>query len=256
MNASASPEYLTSPLLLDAGFRHAFFTRQGGVSSGPYASLNFSYGVGDAAECVDENLRRAADTLAVPQGQVYFLSQVHGDVAVELFSPTPQKEVWCQEGDALVSAYPELACGVRTADCVPVLVADQSTGRVAAIHAGWRGIVAEVIKAGLKLLGGDPKHWVAAIGPHISVSRFEVSEEVASAVERVSSPDCIAREAGRKPHVDLRRAARNQLLNTGMSSLAIDDVEGCTQSDAANFFSFRRDGKHSGRHLSAIVPRG
>jgi YfiH family protein len=256
MRTLGPAEYLTSALLARAGFRHAFFTRGGGVSTGPYSSLNFSYAVGDRPEDVDENLRRAAQALAVPAEHVYFLAQVHGSTVVELSDRQPHREVLSLEGDALVSGAADVACGVRTADCVPVLVADQSTGRVAAIHAGWRGVVAAVVPAALAALGGQPSNWIAAIGPHISAQRFEVSDDVATELESASSADCVVRHAKQKPHVNLRLATRGQLLAHGMPNSAVDDVFGCTNSDPLRFFSFRRDGKLSGRHLSAIVPRG
>ncbi len=246
---------LTSPLLSEAGFKHAFFTRGGGVSEGPYASLNFSYAVGDRAEAVDENLRRAAAALGVLPNHVYFLAQVHADGVVELREPEPQREVLFREGDALLSSNPQLACGVRTADCVPILVADQSTGRVAAVHAGWRGMVARVLPAALRALAGPPNQLLAAIGPHISVDRFEVSEEVAAELAAEGGEACVRRQPGRKPHVSLRQIARKQLQEFGVPGVQIDDVLGCTHADAEQFFSFRRDGKHSGRHLSAIVAR-
>lgn len=258
---SASPEergsaqFLTSPLLEKNGFKHAFFTRDGGVSQGPYASLNFSYAVGDAPQNVDENIRRAAQALAVPSSQIFFLSQVHGNDVVELSGKETQRDILFTSGDALVSSSPLLACGVRTADCLPILIGDSSTGRVAAVHAGWRGLVARVIAAAVRSLGGSAGNWCAAIGPHISVDRFEVSEEVATQLESAAHGPCVRRQAGKKPYVNLRQVARGQLEGLGLRPDRIDDVAGCTQGDATHFFSFRRDGKHSGRHLSAILAK-
>jgi YfiH family protein len=252
-------DHLTSPVLGRAGFRHAFFTRSGGVSSGPFASLNFSVAVGDDPENVSENLRRACLALGVAPGQIYFASQVHG-VAVELAEPHVRFEDFvCREADIVVGRSPELACGVRSADCVPILLADPRTGAVAAVHAGWRGVAHGAVAAAVSALLGpsaaDASGLLAAIGPHISLAAFEVSEEVAAVLERASpNPDVVERSRLR-PHVDLRSIVRSQLETLGVSSGAIDDVPGCTLSDEARFFSFRRDGKRSGRHLSAIAPR-
>lgn len=255
---SGGPAYppapaLTSPLLRRAGFRHAFFYRAGGVSQGRYASLNFSYAVGDAPDNVDQNLRRASGALDISWDRIFFLAQVHGSDVIELRGAESQRRILFTEGDALVSGVGDLACGVRTADCVPILLANQTSGRVAAIHAGWRGTVRRVIDRAGALLGGDPTDWLAAIGPHISASSFEVSEEVAERILNVAEPDCLSRPTDAKPHIDLRRVVTHQLTRLGVPAEQIDHVRGCTQSEAERFFSFRRDGKHSGRHLSAIV---
>jgi polyphenol oxidase len=253
-----TPKALYSPLLTRCGFRHAFFTREGGVSEGAYASLNFSFSVGDDAEKVDRNLRRAADLLGVDVSRLYFLSQIHGNDCVELTGDEEQRRVVFTEGDALVSSRADVACGVRTADCIPVLLADPLTGRVGAVHAGWRGLVAEVIRATVQRLVGDGEttRCVAAIGPHIEADAFEVSEDVASALKNASpGVDPVLRGPG-KPHVDLRAVAQAQLLHLGLPASHIDHVRGCTYSNRELFFSFRRDGKASGRHLSAIVARG
>lgn len=248
-----------SPLLRAAGFRHAFFTRQGGVSEGPYASLNFSVPVGDAPERVAENLRRAAAALGVEPGRLYFLSQIHGRDVVVLDGAEERETVLHRQGDAVASRTPGVACSVRIADCVPVLVADRSSGAVAAAHAGWRGVAAGVAAETVRTLRsmiGDEGDLIAAIGPHISVAAFEVSEDVAAQLLAASpDPDVVDRGYGPKPHVDLRRILRAQLRELGLPDDAIDDVRGCTVGDPEHYFSFRRDGKQSGRHLAAIVAR-
>lgn len=253
-------EFRTSRVLAAAGFRHAFFTRHGGVSTGPYRSLNFSYAATDTRENVHENLRRAAKALGVDANRMYFLSQVHGRDTRTLRGDEDREQVLFEEGDALVSLNPSIACGVRTADCVPILIADRESGGVGAIHAGWRGtvhgVVAEAVAA-LRRISGGEGDLIAAIGPHISRRAFEVSDDVAAELAQCSPlDDVIDRSFGPKPHVDLRRIIRGQLLELGLSDAAIDDVPGCNLLDEADFFSYRRDGKASGRHLSAIVPRG
>ena len=250
-------EFLESALLRAAGFRHAFFTRNGGVSEGAYRSLSFSIAAGDSPAHVTENLERAATVLGVPSARVHFLSQVHGSVAHTLDGTELQSKLIAVEGDALVSRAPGLACGVRSADCVPVLLADRLSGAVAAAHAGWRGaangIVSRAIEA-LRALSPNPE-LIAAIGPHISAAAFEVSEDVAQVLSAASRDPNIVDRSRAKPHVDLRRMLRAELRAQGLANSAIDDVWGCTVLEPARFFSFRRDGKASGRHLSAIVPR-
>jgi polyphenol oxidase len=248
--------------LARAGFRHAFFTRQGGVSRGPYESLSFSTAVGDDPQHVEENLRRAGDALGVDSEHVLYLSQVHGRVARFYMASRRRTETITLEGDALGGAEPNCAYGVRSADCVPVLVADERSGAVMAIHAGWRGVAGGVVEAGLGCLRQNlPREGrlLAAIGPHISSAAFEVSDEVAAELVAAcpgDSSSAVRRLPGReKPHVDLRFIVAQQLLALGVEASAIDHVGGCTLLEPERYFSFRRDGKRSGRHLSAIVPR-
>ena len=252
-------EFLESELLRRAGFRHAFFTRQGGVSSGPYRSLNFSSAVGDDPTNVAKNLVLAAEALGTAPERIYFLSQVHGVEAMTVDGSENRDEMLHRRGDAVLARAKGVTVGVRSADCVPVLVADPATGAVAAIHAGWRGTAAGVVAhaiEGLRELIGARGELLAAIGPHISADAFEVSDEVAAELA-ACCPDAgvVIRDRGPRPHVDLRRIVRSQLAELGLPDAAIDDVFGCTVGDPDRFFSYRRDGKVGGRHLSAIVAR-
>jgi YfiH family protein len=251
-------EFLESPLLRENGFRHAFFTRHGGVSEGPFASLNFSRSVGDDPERVTRNLALAAEALGVGAERIFYLSQVHGTGAVALGGDEQSHAVVELEGDALASRAPGLACSVRTADCVPILVGDKNSGAVAAIHAGWRGIVRGVVEAGiakLKEIAGGDTEFVAAIGPHIRLWSFEVDEDVAEELASASPVPCVVRREGMKPHVRLDNIVRAKLAALGVKPEHIEDVGGCTLSEDERFFSYRREGKVGGRHLSAIVTR-
>lgn len=245
---------LESHALGRAGFRHGFFTREGGVSEGAYASANFSYGVGDDAHRVDENFRRAEAALGLSPGRLVFLSQVHGNAVLELSADQTRDSARENEGDALVSGCAELGLGVRTADCIPILIGDPETGRAAAVHAGWRGLVRGVIFETVRRMP-TARRLIAAIGPHIGPLAFEVSADVAGELLACSTArNPVSREYGAKPHVDLAQIAVAQLERAGVAT--IDVVGGCTASEPARFFSFRRDGARSGRHLSAIVPLG
>jgi YfiH family protein len=250
--------FLESQLLRKHGFRHAFFTRTGGTSSGPFESLNFSVTVGDAPESVRRNFGLGAEALGVSADNLFFLSQVHGCGAVELPVAARAEEVMRMEGDALASARSGLAVSVRTADCVPILAGDPATGAVVAIHAGWRGVVRGVVEAGIELVAARshaPSGLVVAIGPHIRKHAFEVSEDVASELEAASTAREAVDRTGLKPHVSLVNIVTAKLIALGVDASRIDDVGGCTASEPERFFSFRRDGKVGGRHLSAIVPR-
>lgn len=250
-------EFLESALLRGAGFRHAFFTRKGGVSQGAYSSLSFSVAAGDSDANVKQNLERAAAQLGIASSRIHFLSQVHGRVAHTLSGSEEQSELIQREGDALVSRAAGLACAVRSADCVPVLLADRRSGAVAAVHAGWRGAVNGVVGSAVEALRAiaPASDLLAAIGPHISQAAFEVSNDVAETLLGASRDAQIVDRSRPKPHVDLRRMLRSELNALGLEQAAIDDVWGCTVLEPERFFSFRRDGKASGRHLSAIVPQ-
>jgi polyphenol oxidase len=252
-------EYLESQLLSRAGFRHAFFTRGGGISNAPYESLNFSVAVGDSGENVRENLRRAAEVLGVPSSRIYFLSQVHGAITLVVDGTEPRERTLEREGDAVLSSVTDLACAVRSADCVPVLAGDRHSGVAVAIHAGWRGVVRGAVESGieeLRRLAGSGAEVVAAIGPHIREEAFEVSPDVAAELAAVSRVPAVSTPpGGGKPHVSLARIVTAKLVALGLAERDIEDVGGCTVREPGRFFSFRRDGKIGGRHLSAIVPK-
>jgi YfiH family protein len=251
---------LKSALLDQAGFRHAFFTREGGVSSPPFDTLSFAVSVGDDRACVAENLRRAGRVLGVDPGRIYMLSQVHGTASRVLRGDEDPVEVIHSIGDVTLSSTPGLACAVRAADCVPVLLADRASGAVAAVHSGWRGTTLGAAPAGvaaLRALVGADGELVAAIGPHIEACCFEVGDDVAATLAACSSlgEAAVIRVPGKNARVDLRRIVRAQLEAVGVRPEAIEDVRGCSVCDRARFHSYRRDGARSGRMLAAIVAR-
>lgn len=250
---------LTSGLLTEAGFRHAFFSRVGGVSLPPFDTLNFLAAVGDDALAVAENRRRAALWLGIDSSRLYFLSQVHGTEARELLGNEDWDSVVRSVGDITLSKAAGVGCAVRSADCVPVLIADRKSYAVCAVHSGWKGTVGRAAAAGLmalrRLIGGEGD-WVAAIGPHIERCCFEVGQDVAEALCKASKLGEQALIAGRdnaNPKIDLRAIVRSQLMEAGVSEVSIDDVRGCTMCNPHQFFSYRRDREKSGRLLSAIV---
>jgi YfiH family protein len=249
------PSVLCAPQLQDHGFAHGFSTRQGGVSAEPYASLNLGVSAGDDAASVAENRRRFAARVGYASERLFELSQVHGaQVRVVAAADTPDA-LRRMEGDGLV-ARGGSALGVRTADCLALLLADPVTRTVGAVHAGWRGAAAGVVAAGVQALCrlslAPPQRLLAALFPHIRVCCFEVGVEVADALAQAAHGAAVVRP-GPKPHVDLAGVVRAQLVAAGIRSECIDDVPGCTRCEPERFFSFRRDGQASGRHLAAIV---
>jgi YfiH family protein len=183
---------------------------------------------------------------------------VHGRTAHFFDGPVARGETITLEGDAIGGSDANSAYAVRTADGVPVLLASES-GAVMAVHAGWRGVACRVVDAAVAKLrerDGESRRLLAAIGPHISAQAFEVSEDVAEELAAsCPAPGAVRREGFAKPHVDLRFIVTQQLLALGLRASDIDQVSGCTVLEPERYFSFRRDGKRSGRHLSAIVPR-
>ncbi len=252
-----SPLLKTSNLLEKEGFRHGFFLRRGGVSSGVFSSLNFTTTTGDSPDNVRRNLEIAGAEIGVAPEKIYYLSQVHGTESLIVDGQEVAERVLENEGDIVLTRAPGVAAAIRTADCVPVLIACRKTGWVAACHSGWQGCVRGAAPATVDVLRrAGAEDLIASIGPHISSRAFEVDEDVAQQLVDASPDRNIVDRGYEKPHVDLRRMVRAQLAASGLSHQSIDDVDGCTVLDEADFFSFRRDGNPSGRMLSAIVGRG
>lgn len=252
---SGKPTILQSSALLKAGFRHAFFTRHGGVSEGPFRSLNLASNTGDELANVSANRRIAEKALGLAADKLFFLSQVHGIHSVELLGGESFEKVVRLEGDATLTGLSEVGCGVRSADCGTILVGDERSGRVAAIHAGWRGVVLGVIESAIHALrANQPSQLIAAVGPHIQRCCFEVGDEVAQQLAACSSlGQAVVDRSRARPHVDLRRLMRSKL--EALDVQTIEDIDGCTVCEPSLYFSFRRDGQASGRLLSAIVAR-
>jgi YfiH family protein len=256
---------LVSETLKKARFAHGFSTREGGVSVAPYDSLDFAILRDPVA--LRENQRRLAAAVGFDPERLYQAKQVHG--ASLLVAEGDPRAMLEHEADALVAEPGSgAAVGVRVADCVPVLLADPATGRVAAVHAGWRGVVAGVIGATVaRLVSGaretsDARGFVAAIGPCIGPCCFEVGADVGETIVRSTTSDVVARrdDARGKVFVDLRAGVRAQLRALGLADDAIDDVPdrsraGCTRCDVKRFYSYRRDGDVSGRLIGVIAAR-
>jgi len=251
---------LRAPLLTEHGFEHGFSTRLGGVSAPPFDSLNLALGVGDDPGLVAENQRRFALAVGYVPGALFSLQQVHGEL-VQRVSPGADPGAVAQlQGDALVGQG-GVAVGVRTADCVPLLIADPETRCVAAVHAGWRGVCAGVVTQAVRALceasAAPAARLVAAVFPHIRGCCFEVGSDVAlqlsAAVPGVSCVSFVSEGPRGRPHVALELLLRAQLSAAGVAAERTADVPGCTCCDAQRFFSFRRDGRASGRHLAVIV---
>jgi hypothetical protein len=240
-----------SPALAALGVPHWFATR---VAVAPGA-VELDLGELDPALA-----RLVAAAAGAPEAALVRVRQVHGagvfDADATESAVLDAHDAGLRAADAIVASRPDRLALVRVADCVPVLLAGPAGARVAAVHAGWRGIVAGVIPAALAALGECA---AGAIGPCISAAHFEVGEEVADAFRAAELGECVGERAGRRPHVDLRRAARIQ-IERARPEARLDETDLCTYAHARELWSHRRDVTHGGRATTgrqgaAIAPR-
>ena len=279
---------MTLPLLrpdwpAPANVRAAMTTRAGGVSVGPYASLNLGAGVSDDPAAVSENRRRVSVALNLP-GEPNWLKQVHGTAVIRIFPPPPAgggRGRGDPEADASFTTERGVVCAVMAADCLPVLFCDDAGTVVAAAHVGWRGLAAGVIESTVRALPVKPPTLMAWLGAAIGPESFEVGVEVREAfVSRdVRAADCFtplpsgagdALEAHRPPALvlgaageaarsagegepkylaDLYGLARQRLESAGVTRVYSGGR--CTLREPQHFFSHRRDGR-CGR-MAALV---
>src|SRR6185295_9581780 len=241
-----------------ANVRHAFFTREGGVSEGIYASLNGGLGSKDAADKVHENRGRMAAALGVAPARLLTCHQIHSPQVAVAEAPWTREAT--PEADAIVTREPGLAVGVLTADCGPLLFADGEAGVIGAAHSGWKGALGGVLEAtvsAMEKLGARRGRIRAALGPLIRQQNYEVGPEF---VARFTAADAAnARYFAPSPNAghamfDLPSYIAARLERAGV---ALEDLKLCTYADPARFFSYRRTTHRAepdyGRHVNAIV---
>jgi YfiH family protein len=243
------------------GIAHGFFTREGGVSSGVYASLNGGLGSGDSRQKVIENRNLMAAALGVEPTRIATVHQVHSANAVVI--EQPWDEAQRPRADALVTRMPGLAIAVSSADCGPILFADAEAKVVAAAHAGWKGALTGVIEATIVAMeseGAKRTRIKAALGPMISHSAYEVGPEFELRFREADegSAEFFA-PSEREMHFmfDLPGYIGKRLAAAGVA--AVDDLRRCTYGEESLFYSYRRMTHRReadyGRHLSAIALR-
>ena len=247
---------ITSKLLDVAGVRHAFFTRQGGVSEGLYASLNVGLGSGDDPDAVLENRRLCAARFGAES--VVTAYQVHSATALVADGDWPAGP---PQADAVVSATAGVVCGALAADCAPVLLVDPQARVVAAAHAGWKGALTGVVEAAvsrMENLGADRNRLRAAVGPCIGPASYEVGVEFLERFVHFDRAYARYFTSGATPDkrmFDLPAFVLARLARAGVS--ACEWVGRDTCAEAGDFFSNRRAFKQSepdyGRLMSAIV---
>jgi YfiH family protein len=246
--------------LLDAPqIRHGFFTREGGVSEGAFASLNCGFGSGDDAERVTANRARVAERVSAAADRLVTCYQVHSADAVVV--ETPWRREAAPRADGMVTTVPGIALGVLTADCAPVLLADAKARVIGACHAGWRGAlsgIAESTVAEMQRQGARLERIAAVVGPCIGKLSYEVGPEFPAPFLATEPTDAdLFRPAPRSGHFlfDLTGYVLRRLQRLGVG--AATATGGDTAAEAPRFFSYRRAclrrERDYGRLISAIA---
>jgi polyphenol oxidase len=244
-----------APLQKLPGIAHGFFGREEGVSTGLYDSLNCGPGSRDDATAVAANRARIVHALA-PGAKLVSLAQIHSAIVHTV------DESWNfdlrPDGDGVVTNLPGVMLGILTADCTPVLFADEQAGVIGAAHAGWKGAVAGVLEntvAAMTKLGALPGRIVAAIGPAISQANYEVGADLRARFDAEHDRFFIASDRPGHHRFDLTGYARMRLERARVGQ--IDDLGLCTYPPDNGFFSYRRTTHRGeadyGREISAIV---
>ncbi len=254
-----TPHGTIEPITAGLAVPHGFFTRQGGVSEGPFASLNCSLSGKDARDAVLENRARAARALGADPARMVGLTQIHGPDVINV--ETPWLPGQGPRADAAVTATRGIALGIVTADCAPVLFADARAGVVGAAHAGWRGAVAGVLEATLAAmvaLGADPARVAAAVGPCIGQKSYEVGADLRDAVLARDPADAARFDDGARPghwQFDLAGYCAARLAAAGIGEVSVTGHD--TLAEETRFFSHRRrtlaGGGPIGHQISVIT---
>lgn len=238
------PEFLAADWSAPANVRAGVTTRHGGVSVAPYAGFNLATHVGDNPAAVAKNRALLTTLLNLPAEPVW-LEQVHGVAVVNAVST----QNFC--ADASFATEKNIVCTVMTADCLPVLICNRAGTKVAAAHAGWRGLHAGVIEASISVLQETPDNILVWLGPAIGPQAFEVGDEVRTAFVNDLPQTAAAFKATKPGHwlADIYQLARLRLARIGVNNVYGGDL--CTYTDHQRFYSYRRDGK-TGRMASLI----
>lgn len=249
---------------ISAGVTAFSSTRHGGVSEGNYGEFNINEYCGDVPENIKENRKALAEELLVNVDRIVMPHQVHGTeariVAKELFRlPAETRRLLLEDVDALMTDVPNVCIGVSTADCIPVLMCDERNRVIAAVHAGWRGTVARVVRKSImsmnKYYGTKSENLHVVVGPGISKEHFEVGNEVYEEFKKEGFDMNLIASFTDKWHIDLPLCNRQELIDCGVKAENITMTGICTYAESADYFSARRLGQQSGRVFSGIILR-
>ncbi len=247
--------YRFAALAAEHGLRHGFFTRLGGVSTAPYATLNVSASVGDDPQAVAVNRRRCFAALDLGEEQVVTPFQIHSTRVMRVGPADRGRSI--ADADGLLTDAPGVALFLRFADCVPILLYDHERPAIGLVHAGWRGtldgIAGEAVRAMQDHFGSRPEGLWAGIGPAIGPCCYEVGADILERFARRFGPGVLAgREPGERL-LDLPGANEVALREAGVEEIAQAGL--CTACHTGEFFSHRREGGRTGR-LAALVVLG
>jgi len=244
----AKPCFIVSKLLAQHHIQGLFTLRNGGISPPPFDSFNFGSGLGDCERHITTHIQHLMVSAGLP------------NIPHQAIQTHQTDSLWCNgpgrihdsAADILLSDQDNTVLAVRTADCLPILLADPQKGICAAVHAGWRGTAAGVAKQAVHAMcerGAESEHILASLGPCIGPCCFEIGEEAAAALRNSadSAADFVHKNA------DLRQINRLQLLQSGLPEQNIELIPACTACDNKRFFSFRRDAGLTGRHLAVVA---
>ncbi len=229
-----------------------FTQRLGGVSPAPFDSFNFGPDLGDSQQNIEENLKILQETANLPDSP-HQVKQVHGS---NHHLPSGAGHMHSVEADILISKEPGSTLAVRTADCLPIFLADPAANIIAAVHAGWRGTTVNVVSHALKemnALGADTRNIIASLGPCISPCCFTISKETAKQLAKSCEGADKHVRYGAKVTADIKAINRLQLLQCGMNNEYIEGFDTCTACHPQHYYSYRRDGVNSGRHLGVVA---
>ncbi len=234
--------------------RHGIFTREGGVSAPPFASLNVSYSVADDRAAIGENRARCASALGLTSTRIVCAGLVHGTRTARVEAgdgtPLPDGSRVVQDVDVMITSTPGIGLLITAADCLQVLLYDPLTPAVGIAHAGWRGLAGGVLTAAVAAMGAHfgtvPARILAGIGPGLGPCCARFSDPMREL------PPWFAPYI-HDSHVDLWSAARDQLVGAGLALAGIDQHAICTVCERGRFFSHRGDQGRTGRFAAMVT---
>jgi YfiH family protein len=250
----STPRFLPVDWPAPANVRAVCTLRDGGVSTGPYGSLNLAGHVGDDAQAVATNRARLKSHLSLPHEPLW-LSQVHGTRVIDADRMVSSDVSATPEADAAITRSHGRVLAVMVADCMPILLCRRDGSGVAVAHAGWRGLAAGIVEAAVGGLADDADQVIAWLGPAIGPDHFEVGSEVRDAFCAGNPRSAVAftPNARGRWQCDLHRLAVQRLEGSGVR--CIGGQRRCTYRESESFFSYRRDGR-TGRFAALLWMQG
>ncbi len=250
--------YASSSILEAVDFiSHGFLSRIGGISKPPFSSLNFDTRDGDDIKNVEHNKTTVGRLFGFDADRILTINQAHGSNVLVIDKPIKDTFSLSKiSADAIITNQYDVAIGILTADCVPILLLDPVKKIVGAVHAGWRGTVKAVVQKAIEIMarefGSDKKEILAAIGPSIGQCCYKIDEVVAKEFrdnEYIKKEDDCWR-------LDLKKVNLSQMVSSGIlgKNISVEDL--CTSCRNDLFFSYRKDGKITGRQLNFVMLRG